>query len=77
MDIHHREGVPALFPFSSLMTRTGQQFSVLVLAHLFSSFFDHAAQPITPYLLMMTVTQTLFLIPSPIACPYFFLRVYR
>jgi hypothetical protein len=32
------------------MPRTGQQLAMLVLAHLFSSFFDHAAQQITPIL---------------------------
>jgi len=30
------------------MPRTGQQLAVLMLAHLFSSFLDHAAQQITP-----------------------------
>jgi hypothetical protein len=37
-----------LFALPALMPRFGQQLAVLVLTHLFSSFFDHAAQPITP-----------------------------
>ncbi len=36
-----------LFTFPSLMACTGQQFFMLVLSHLLSSFLDNAAQPIT------------------------------
>jgi hypothetical protein len=37
-----------LFAFSSLMPRAGQQFAVFMFSHLFTSFFDYAAQQITP-----------------------------
>jgi hypothetical protein len=37
-----------LFTFPSLMACTGQQLFMLVLSHLFSSFFNNTAQPITP-----------------------------
>jgi hypothetical protein len=46
--VHHRSTKVSLFTLSSLMPRSGQQLPVLMLAHLFSSFFDHAAQQITP-----------------------------
>lgn len=46
--VHHRSAKVSLFTLSSLMPRTGQQLAVLMLAHLFSSFLDHAAQQITP-----------------------------
>jgi hypothetical protein len=44
----HRSVTAASFALSSLMPCARQQLAVLVLTHLFSSFFDHAAQPITP-----------------------------
>jgi hypothetical protein len=39
----------ALFALSPLVSRAGQQLAVLMLAHLFSSFLDHATQQITPH----------------------------
>jgi hypothetical protein len=47
---HHRSAKLSLFTLSSLMPRAGQQLSVLMLAHFFSSFLDYAAQQITPIL---------------------------
>jgi len=41
---------PGLFALSALMPRAGQQLSVLVFAHLFTSFFHHTAQGITSHL---------------------------
>jgi hypothetical protein len=40
-----------LFAFSSLMPRTGQEFSMLVFAHFLAPFLDYATQQITPSLL--------------------------
>jgi len=45
-----------LFPFSSLMPRPGQQLSVLVSSHLFSSLFNNAAQLITSSLFLLKKT---------------------
>ena len=39
----------ALFPFAPLMPCASQQFAVLVFAHLLSSLFDNATQPITSH----------------------------
>jgi hypothetical protein len=38
-----------LFALSALMPSAGKKFAVLVLSHLLSSFFDYAAQTITPF----------------------------
>jgi hypothetical protein len=40
-----------LFAFSSLVPRTGQEFSMLVFAHFLAPFLDYATQQITPSLI--------------------------
>jgi hypothetical protein len=42
-------GSVPLFALSSLMPCSGQQFAVFMFTHLFTSFFNYAAQQITPY----------------------------
>jgi len=37
------------FTFPSLMTRLGQKFSMFVLSHFFSAFFDNTTQFITSF----------------------------
>lgn len=40
-------GIETLFTLASLMTSTGQKFSMLVLAHFLAPFFNHATQQTT------------------------------
>jgi hypothetical protein len=47
----HKEPKGTLFTFPSLMPRTGQELSMLVLPHLFAPFFDNATQQITSNLI--------------------------
>lgn len=42
-------GNTPLSALSSLVPGSGQQFAMFMLAHLLSTFFDHAAQQITPF----------------------------
>ena len=44
-----------LFGLPSLMSRSGQQFFVFMLPHLFSSFFDYASQAITSNLNLLII----------------------
>lgn len=40
-------GIETLLTLASLMTSTGQKFSMLVLAHFLAPFFNHATQQTT------------------------------
>jgi hypothetical protein len=55
------------------MPRTGQQLAMLMLAHLLSPFFDHAAQPITPILHEMLPSNKLELIYHRLLLVHIFL----
>jgi len=45
----------SLFTFPSLMTRLGQKFSMFVLSHFFSAFFDNTTQFITSFAINLVV----------------------
>jgi hypothetical protein len=54
------------------MARPGQQFSVFMLSHFLTAFFDDAAQRITSLNQVNILNKMVFIAPFEKRCPVFF-----
>jgi hypothetical protein len=54
------------------MARPGQQFSVFMLSHFLTAFFDDAAQRITSLNQVNILNKMVFIAPFEKKCPVFF-----